>query len=109
MGLISERALMIVNESIAGPTPSARQKQETRLLRAILGIAGGCLLLLSVAQAAESSTASNSFTFVLSQPVTPGALLADSPFGINTAFHPSTPDLEARLAAMQQAGIKWGR
>lgn len=36
-------------------------------------------------------------------------LLADSPFGINTAFEPDTPDLDARLDAMQNAGIKWGR
>jgi hypothetical protein len=36
-------------------------------------------------------------------------LLTNSPFGINTAFNPDTPDLEARLSAMQQAGIKWGR
>ncbi len=32
-----------------------------------------------------------------------------SPFGINTALDPDTKDLEARLAAMQLAGIKWGR
>ena len=32
-----------------------------------------------------------------------------SPFGVNTAFEPNTPDLEARLRAMQEAGIKWGR
>ena len=36
-------------------------------------------------------------------------LRPDSPFGINTAFRPDTPDLEARLQAMQNAGIKWGR
>ena len=36
-------------------------------------------------------------------------LLSDSPFGVNTAFGPDTPDLEKRLAAMQKAGIKWGR
>jgi hypothetical protein len=36
-------------------------------------------------------------------------LLPNSPFGINTAFNPDTPDLNARLAAMQHAGIKWGR
>ena len=35
--------------------------------------------------------------------------LADSPFGINTAFEPDTPDLAARLHAMEDAGIKWGR
>lgn len=36
-------------------------------------------------------------------------LIAESPFGINTAFEPDTKDLEARLKAMQQGGIKWGR
>jgi hypothetical protein len=35
--------------------------------------------------------------------------LLESPFGINTAFGPDTTNLEARLQAMQQAGIKWGR
>src|SRR6185369_2318081 len=59
--------------------------------------------------AAILTTASNSFSFVLSEPVAPEKLLLDSPFGINTAFNPATPDLDARLAAMQQAGIKWGR
>jgi len=59
--------------------------------------------------AADLQTASNSFTFALSPPFAPTALLADSPFGINTAFNPNTADLEARLKAMQLAGIKWGR
>jgi hypothetical protein len=36
-------------------------------------------------------------------------LRPDSPFGINTALEPDAADLEARLSAMQQAGIKWGR
>ena len=36
-------------------------------------------------------------------------LLADSPFGVNTALEPDAPDLEARLKAMRDAGIKWGR
>jgi len=36
-------------------------------------------------------------------------LCPDSPFGINTAFDPDTPDLHARLKLMQEAGIKWGR
>lgn len=67
------------------------------------------LLFALSAGGADLSTASNSFTFALSPPVAPNALLADSPFGINTAFNPSAPDIEARLRAMQQAGIKWGR
>ena len=54
-------------------------------------------------------TAKNSFTIELGPPAAPTALLDDSPFGINNAFHPDTADLDSRLAAIQQAGIKWGR
>jgi len=36
-------------------------------------------------------------------------LRPESPFGINTALRPDQPELEARLKAMQEAGIKWGR
>lgn len=61
------------------------------------------------AGASELTTASNSFAFTLAPPVAPDALRADSPFGINTAFNPGMADLEARLEAMQRAGIKWGR
>jgi hypothetical protein len=60
-------------------------------------------------QAAELTTAANTFTVKLPPPAFPAPLLADSPFGINTALRPDAPDLEARLQAMQQAGIKWGR
>jgi hypothetical protein len=60
-------------------------------------------------QGAELPTASNSFAFALSPPVAPGALLAESPFGINNALRPDAPDLLPRLQAMRQAGIKWGR
>jgi hypothetical protein len=68
-------------------------------------------LLLAVlsAQAAPLSTASNNFTVTLTPAIAPETLLVDSPFGINNAFNPDTLDLDARLAAMQQAGIKWGR
>src|SRR5262249_54645334 len=59
--------------------------------------------------ASEQPTASNTFTFTVPAPVAPTSLLANSPFGINTAFDPDTPDLDARLQAMQSAGIKWGR
>lgn len=45
----------------------------------------------------------------LPPPLRAEELLPDSPFGINTAVRPDTPDLEARVRAMQQAGIKWGR
>lgn len=37
------------------------------------------------------------------------ALCPNSPFGINTAFGPETPDLAERLQAMQQVGVKWAR
>jgi hypothetical protein len=56
-----------------------------------------------------ASTATNTVVVQLPPPPLAEALLADSPFGINTAFEPDTPDLDRRLKAMQQAGIKWGR
>ncbi|HEY7117095.1 MAG TPA: hypothetical protein VH475_10935 [Tepidisphaeraceae bacterium] len=58
-----------------------------------------------------SQPSSETVTLTLSVPPPSHSteLLADSPFGINTAFNPDTPDLVARLDAMQQAGIKWGR
>src|SRR5689334_15716642 len=59
--------------------------------------------------AAELATAENTVAVKLSPPGFPTQLLAESPFGINTAFRPDAPDLDARLQAMQQAGIKWGR
>ena len=49
--------------------------------------------------AASVDTASNSFTIKLPSPALAEALLTTSPFGINTAFNPSTPDLDARLEA----------
>ena len=58
---------------------------------------------------AAAPTARNTVSVSLLPPAAPAALLPDSPFGINTAFDPETPDLEARLKAMQHAGIKWGR
>ena len=59
--------------------------------------------------AAALPTAENTFTVNLPSPRFGETLLPDSPFGINTAFHPGTSDLDVRLEAMQQAGIKWGR
>lgn len=59
--------------------------------------------------AAVTPTAENTVQINLPPHALAGALLPDSPFGINTAFRPDTPDLDARLKAMQQAGIKWGR
>jgi hypothetical protein len=67
------------------------------------------LLCVFSARGADLSTASNSFAFALSPPVAPTTLLANSPFGINTAFRPDAPGLDAHLKAMQEAGIKWGR
>jgi hypothetical protein len=58
---------------------------------------------------AAAPTARNTVSVSLPPPLSPAALLPESPFGINTAFDPETPDLEARLRAMQHAGIKWGR
>jgi hypothetical protein len=72
-------------------------------------IAFAFLFAAVMARTASLSTASNNLTVTLSPPMAPDALLVDSPFGINTAFNPNTPDLDARLAAMRQAGIKWGR
>lgn len=61
------------------------------------------------AATSAAPTAESNFHITLTPPPFARALLTDSPFGINTAFQPNTPDLEARLDAMQQAGIKWGR
>ena len=49
------------------------------------------------------------FAIKLPEPRFAPNLLADSPFGINIAFEPDTRDLAERIAAMQKAGIKWGR
>ena len=54
-------------------------------------------------------TAESNFKMNLPPAPFPTALLPESPFGINTAFEPDTPNLEARIEAMQAAGIKWGR
>ena len=67
------------------------------------------LLLTAGAVRAAESTAQNTFHVILPPPSFADALRPESPFGINTAFHPGTADLDARLRAMQQAGIKWGR
>jgi hypothetical protein len=64
---------------------------------------------LALTRSLIAGTAQNTFTVDLPAPSAPTELRSDSPFGINTAFRPATPDLEARLKAMQQAGIKWGR
>lgn len=54
-------------------------------------------------------TARNAFQVALPPHPRAADLLPGSPFGINMALSPDAPHLEARLDAMQQAGIKWGR
>jgi hypothetical protein len=81
-------------------------------LRSLLGrvVALGSLALLTARMdAGEISTAENAFSVKLPPPPFPEQVLPNSPFGVNTALDPDAPDLEARLQAMQQAGIKWGR
>jgi hypothetical protein len=75
-------------------------------MRRMRTIALGILLLSA---SGFSQVSQNPVHVDLSPPVAPKDLLADSPFGINTAFQPNTANLDQRLAAMQQAGIKWGR
>ena len=58
---------------------------------------------------AEPPTAQSSFSVTLPPHRFADDLLPASPFGINTAFQPDTPNLDAILQKMQQAGIKWGR
>ncbi|MEI8191600.1 MAG: hypothetical protein WCI75_17945, partial [candidate division NC10 bacterium] len=84
------------------------------------GNAGGWLLSYAVlaalafvagatAQGAELPTGESRFEVKLPPPPFPEKLMPGSPFGINMAVSPDVPDLAARLKAMQQAGIKWGR
>jgi hypothetical protein len=75
---------------------------------AALLIAHLFLTMLQVS-AANVPTAENNFRVPLPAHPFVDSLLPDSPFGVNTAFQPNTPDLEARLKAIQEAGIKWGR
>jgi hypothetical protein len=67
------------------------------------------ILLTTVTCAAEPPAAENTFSVKLPPQRFAGDLLPGSPFGINTALRPDASDLEARLATMQEAGIKWGR
>ena len=66
------------------------------------------LSLAGVSLAAEPTAAGG---FVVKLPPHPyaGALLADSPFGINTNLRPGAADMQQRLDGFQDAGIKWGR
>jgi hypothetical protein len=63
----------------------------------------------ATAAAAEPPTAASRFEVKLPPHRFAEQLLPESPFGINMALGPNAPDLEDRLGAMQQAGIKWGR
>jgi len=70
------------------------------------------LYLVGIASSVSAEgpqTAESNFRVTLPTHPFADALLPDSPFGVNTAFRPDTPDLDARLRAMQDAGIKWGR
>jgi len=58
---------------------------------------------------ADMPTAQSSFYVTLPPHRFADSLLPTSPFGINTAFQPDTPNLETILQKMQEAGIKWGR
>jgi len=66
-------------------------------------------LFFSTSLSVGDATATGSFEVKLSAPPFAERLLPESPFGINTAFQPDTPNLEAILQKMQDAGIKWGR
>ena len=50
----------------------------------------------SMLPGADEPTAQNGFTVDLSPPAAATALLADSPFGINTAFNPAPSTLRFR-------------
>ena len=62
-----------------------------------------------VISAADAPTAESNFRITLPPHRFADSLRPDSPFGINTAFRPDARDLDQRLQAMQDAGIKWGR
>ncbi|HEV8377484.1 MAG TPA: beta-galactosidase, partial [Tepidisphaeraceae bacterium] len=76
----------------------------------LLFIAVGCAReTVEPASPPKLATAESNFKVELAPHPFATALLPNSPFGINTAFDPDTKDLDARLKAMQVAGIKWGR
>jgi hypothetical protein len=75
----------------------------------LLLIAGCARATPESATQQKPATAQSNFKIELSPPAFATSLLGDSAFGINTAFDPDTKDLDARLEAMQMAGIKWGR
>src|ERR1043165_4906662 len=94
------------------PPPWTLQRitgRKLRVMRSILPLLILPLMGAIPAGSAAESTAHDAFRVALPAAPFPDTLLPSSPFGINTAFHPDTSDLDARLKAMQQAGIKWGR
>src|SRR5262249_37389407 len=85
---------------------SARERQVGRLGTWVGGLGAG---LSFSARAAPPVPAQNTLHRALPPRPQPAPRRPDSCFGINPAFGPDTVDLTARLKAMQQAGIKWGR
>ena len=69
--------------------------------RGVFRVTARCFLALLVGSAAAfaASTAKSVFRVDLPPPAFPETLLTNSPFGINTALSPDTPDLDARLKA----------
>src|SRR4051812_2810009 len=84
--------LVLLAADCAGPSPAHRAAPRAQYLAA-----------------GPAPTATNTVTIALAPHPFAADLRPASPFGINTAFHPDTPDLADRLKAMQNAGIKWGR
>ena len=83
-----------------------------RIAATVLVLALGCSApppALQDGPKTPSPTAWTNFTVALAPHRQASELCPDSPFGINTALRADAPDRDARLAAMQQAGIKWGR
>ena len=108
-GIAATSAGLTSSQSAIVPGPG-RRRSFRRFARIAASTAFSALLVCSAsAKSAESKTAENGFAVTLPPPVAAQALLTNSPFGINTAFNPNAPDLEPRLAAMREAGIKWGR
>lgn len=85
---------------------SSRNRRRATMMRAI----EKTMLVFVLLQAASfSALCGEYFTVNLAPPPYPGELLADSPFGINTAIFRGEPNENNRLELMQEAGIKWAR
>ena len=75
-----------------------------------LFVLSGCLCLSAPVEAGPAvRTAASTLKVELPPHPFEGRAMPDSPFGINTAFGPTTANLERRIEAMCDAGIKWGR